>query len=173
MQRILLAIVLTVILSPLSYAESFGSWTTGVGTSRTYHYAATVNDSGALLGIYCYPSENSCVWILGTFTTCEKGDSYPILANSDTGAIHLSILCDGKADNKLYRYAFTNFDAINDLIKKGAKVGFAVPLQSDEFRVIRFDLGGSNRAIAAMTEKANRETESSPPLKSNTKDQFL
>ena len=57
-------------LSNLARAEStFGHWTTGVVTNNAGVYAATINDSGAILGEYCYFSSKSCTWTLGKLCT--------------------------------------------------------------------------------------------------------
>ena len=62
----------------------------------------------------------------------------------------IEVVCRGKLDNGMYRYVFTDFEQIDDTVKKASRIGFAVPLAGDQFRVIRFDLMGSNEAIAAI-----------------------
>ncbi|QPK63285.1 hypothetical protein IVG45_21180 [Methylomonas sp. LL1] len=139
-------------------AESvnFGSWFVDVSKSGGFLYAATVNDSGNFFGQYCYPGSGSCMWFLGMKVSCKEGEQYPVLVNSDVGSNQLQLLCTGKLDNSLYRYAFTDFDAVDEVVKKGLRVGFAAPLQSDQFTVIRFNLDGSNRAVAGMREVASQ-----------------
>lgn len=97
--------------------------------------------------------------------SCEEGDQYPVLANTDKGAVPIIVHCNARLDG-LYRYVFTNFDAINDLVMKGSQIGFAVPLQTDEFRVVRFDLTGSSQAITTMRSAAQM----APSGSRNTKD---
>ena len=155
--------------SASAQAENFGSWFTGKTNDGNFVFAATVNDSGHLLGQYCSPETGNCLWMLGIGTTCKLGDKYPILANSDTGANHLSVHCDEQLDDGKFRYVFSKFDEIDGIIKGGLRVGFALPLQSDNFRVIRFDLSGANRAIKFMHSNGTKTT----PKTKGTKDQYL
>ena len=149
--------VVSLLLNNFTNAQqSFGAWITGETDSNKtgvkLYFAATTNDSGNLLGQYC--GAENCIWLLGMNSSCQSGDSYPVLTNSNKGSIPLYVHCDAKLDNGLYRYVFSNFDAINELIIKGTRIGFAFPLQSDEFRVVRFDLTGSSRAISTMGSAA-------------------
>lgn len=154
-------------------AQSFGTWDTGTVDSGDALYATTGNDSGNLLGQYCFPADGSCFWLLGMSTGCKEGDQYPVLSNSDAGSAHLEVLCSTQLDNGLYRYVFTDFDAIDNIVTKGLRAGFAVPLQGDQFRVVRFDLRGSNRAVAVMKSAAARAQRSSPAKPTGTKDQVM
>lgn len=166
-------VVLFTATSGVSRAQSFGTWTTGATDSGDFLYAATINDSGNLLGEYCSPSTGNCMWLLGMSTACKEGDQYPVLANSDAGAAQISVYCSAKLDNGQYRYVFTEFDAINNLVTKGLRVGFAVPLQADQFRVIRFDLGSSNQALELMRQTAQAVQKNSPSRTTGTRDQNL
>jgi len=146
-----------------------GSWMVST-QSDTAVYAVTVNDSGALLGQFCYPEQGSCMWLLGMTTGCEQGDRYPVLLNSDRGAQSVEIYCDGKLESGLYRYAFTDFDAMQNHVKDSTRIGFAVPLRSDQFRVVRFALDGAAPAIQSMRDAAQ-----SKPTRTQrgTRDQVL
>lgn len=163
--------MLSVLVSVLAVAQSqtFGSWFIDT-TSRDGLYAATMNDSGALLGQFCFPGAGACVWLIGMRTRCETGEKYPILANSDVGARYLEIYCDGELENGLHRYAFTDFDAVDGLVKSGSRVGFAIPLRQDQFIVVRFLLNGSKAAISAMRTTAERHT---LPNKGETRDEYM
>lgn len=167
-------IVFSIASNSSSHAESFGKWHTGTTNSgEKLFFAVTANDSGNLLGQYCSPSTGNCIWLLGMNASCKEGDQYPVLANSDKGAAHILVYCNAKLDNGLYSYVFTDFDTVNDFVMKGSKIGFAVPLQSDQFRVVRFDLIGSNRAISTMRSIAEKTHRRSPSKTTNTRDQDL
>lgn len=153
--------------------ESFGSWSVGFVSDRTSLYAATINDSGALLGEYCTPSKGSCMWVLGMSTGCEEGSKYPVLANANTGAVELEIVCNGKILQDKWSYAFTNFEQIDALVKGGSRVGFAMPLQQDQFRVVRFLLNGASVAIARMRSTAERLNVQKVRDRTNTRDQDI
>lgn len=154
-------------------AQTFGEWSAGITDSGELLYAITVNDSGNLLGQYCVPATGSCIWLLGMSAACKEDDQYPILANSDAGAVHIMVRCDAKLEKGLYRYVFTDFDTVNGIITKGLRIGFAVPLQTDQFRVVRFDLSGSRRAITLMRTAAEEAHKKSTLKKTDTKDQNL
>lgn len=144
---------LSVLLVPvLGVAQTFGGWITGTADSGEL-YAATVNDSSAVLGQYC--SSDSCAWIIGMSTSCEAGAKYTILANTDIGAYHLDIYCNRKLEGGVYQYVFTDFAAIDGLVKSGSRIGFAIPLEKDQFIVVRFLLNGSKAAIAALATEKN------------------
>ena len=175
-KRMFVCFILTILGAGVASAQSskFGSWFTETGSDGLL-YAATVNDSGALLGQFCFPAEGSCLWLLGMITACDKGDEYLVLANSDVGAAQLKVLCDEKLESGLYRYVFTDFDTVDDIVKKGARVGFAVPLKADQFRIVRFDLSGATTAITMMRSIAEKKTKPSQktPSVRGTRDQLL
>jgi hypothetical protein len=161
----------SVCLANKTFAESiaYGSWFVDVGESGGFIYAATVNDSGNFFGQYCYPRDSSCMWFLGMNIICKEGEKYPVLINSDDGASQLEVLCTGIINKTIYRYAFTNFDAVDNIVKRGLRVGFAFPLQSDQFKIVRFNLDGSSHAVTVMRELASEAIPSNvPPPKSAT-----
>ena len=149
---------------------TFGDWITGTTTAGNALFAGTTNDSGNVLGLYCYPGEGSCVYLLGMRTRCTQGNKYPVLVNSDQGSLHLEIMCNGRQQNKLYEYVFTNFKTIDDIVMKAYRVGFAMPLENDQFNVIRFSLIGSNEAVSRLLENAARRA---VPARGGTRDQRL
>ena len=168
--RILLLLI-TLLASDSLFAEiqRYGSWLTNTD-SNDFVYAATLNENEHLFGQYCFPAEGACVWLLGFRTGCQQGDSYPALANSDSGAAHIEIICGGRLENGLYRYALADFDTIDDLVKKGGRLGFAVPFKEDQFRLIRFDLTGARAAIDAIRRNGGRQIK---PMSRGTRDQRL
>jgi hypothetical protein len=175
MIKILLSVFFFIALgaSSLARAEDNGKWTV-VTDDPAMMYAVTFNDSGALFGQYCYPEEGSCLWLLGASTQCEKGHQYPVLANADGGAIPLKLVCQGssKTGNDVkYTYVFTDFDAVSNLVKNASRIGFAVPLQADQFKVVRFEVDGSAEALAAMRAKASAAMDNAKTK--STKDQTL
>lgn len=138
----------------------YESWRVDVVDNKTYA-AATFSDSGALLGQFCYPNLSKCIWTIGLPTACKKGTKYSVLANTDSGAGSLSVVCDGAIKNGAYRYNFSEFAAVTQLLEKSARVGFAFPLQSDQFTVVRFRLEGMEVALgvihAAMRAAMNQK----------------
>lgn len=161
-----LKVIFAVAIAAFSHgvgAATFGSWSTGAADDGSNLYAVTINDSGALLGQYCYPGSDTCLWLLGMSLACDKDDSYPVLANSEEGAAQLKVSCQGTYEN-LHTYVFEEFDSVDRIVRSGKRVGFAFPTKSDQFRIIRFDLNGSARALDIMREGAKRS------VKTSTKD---
>jgi len=169
MRKLASAVLLVLSLAVQAGAQEVGNWRIDT-KSPEYVYAASVNDSGGLLGEYCFIRDNNCAWLLGMSTACDQGASYPVLANADSGAIQLQVYCDGQLDNGLFRYVFTEFALIDDTVKKSSRIGFAIPLQSDQFKVIRFQTKGAVPALTIMRGAAERR---SGPGNSGTKDQEL
>lgn len=138
--------------------------------SKHFLYAVTMNDSGALLGQYCFPDEGSCIWLVGMEIPCNKDDRYHGLANSDVGAQPLELLCDTQLDNGLYRYVFTDFKAVDAIVRRDSRLGIAIPLADGQFRVVRFNLEGSTRALDRMRSATERRLK---PAGKTTRDQLL
>lgn len=147
-------------------AESaFGSWTTGVVTNNTGVYAATISDSGAVLGEYCYFSSKSCTWTLAVDTSCDKDHSYPVLANTDKGAAYFDIVCLGRQESGLYSFGFKNWRDLERLLKSGNRIGIATPMQSDQFKVFRFLLDGLTLSTKSIEDPFFAAIASSPKSK--------
>jgi hypothetical protein len=57
------------------------------------------------------------------------------------------VTCLGRAESKGdYRYRFNDWKSLESVILKASKVGFAFPLQQDQFTVVRFSLDGVAKA---------------------------
>lgn len=146
-------------------------------TSGDYAYAATTNDSGNVLGQWCYYESGNCMYLIASATGCEGDSVYPVLANADTGATVLNIQCRGVFDAggvKKYRYVFTDFDAIDKLVRAANRVGFAMPLKDGYFNVVRFTLAASNGELDRMRTAVAAKLRSTPKEKpQGTKDMKL
>jgi len=173
--RLFLLYLSALLLSADASAQqlSFGNWSIGPTSSGAGFYASTVNDSGHLLGRYCFGSD-SCVYLLGISTACTKGQRYPVLVNATTGSKTLEVFCNGPMEGgKKYQYVFTAFDQIQQVILQATKVGFALPLAGTAFTVIPFSLVGSNEAIAAMSAALIASTSPATAQKRSTRDGAL
>lgn len=170
MKKIIFGILISLfVMLNYGYAQQFGDWGTSYSKDGDFVFAATMNDSDALLGQYCYFKEDACLWMLGTRTRCAENHKYPVLANSESGSFPLEIYCTGKVSNGSYLYAFTDCESISDMVSKGSMVGFAIPLLSDQFKVVRFSLRGANSAINKMSSSFKTRL----PTKIGTRDKIL
>lgn len=165
------ALVLTYCLmqSPYAYAQKYDAWIVGQIEGDEGLYAATVNDSSGVLGQYCYTDSNNCLWLIATDVTCEQENKYPVLVNADGGSAQMELVCL-KFENKP-RYAFTDFKKIDDVIRSSnIYIGFAFPMESGHFKVSRFLLGGSLKAITTMRNMAEKNQTPKPKPKRSTRD---
>jgi hypothetical protein len=173
--RIVLNLAFFIGLSSAAIGQTsqFGSWNTGRIGGNEGLFAATVNDSGHILGQYCYFQSDSCIYLLAFQTACKPESKYPVLVNSDVGSSQVFVYCSGQLSSGKYRYVFTDFEEIDKVIKGANKVGFAVPLEGDKFLVVRFTLNGSNEAIASMRTTMADGRRATPTPVRGTRDQRL
>uniref|UniRef100_UPI003B968446 hypothetical protein n=2 Tax=Photobacterium leiognathi TaxID=553611 RepID=UPI003B968446 len=123
-----------------------------------YYYSATVNKSDHIFGKYCYFESENCIYLTAVDITCTKGNKYPVLVNTDTGAFHVSLMC---GDSNVL--IFDEFDSINEAATKGKQLGISIPMESGLFKVTRFSLSGSTYSIETMTKEAFKRIQADSP----------
>jgi len=111
-------------------------------------FAATINDSEAIFGQWCYKSIQGCYWILASDTACDTGEDYPSLINSTSAAISATMRCTSIAG--VNRLVFKDFSLIDDAIKNDGVLAIATPMKNGSFKVQRFDLKGVQPSLNAM-----------------------
>ncbi len=149
-RRFILMFAALVLTNSARADGSVGHWTTGTLNNHRGVYSATMNDSGALLGEYCFYGSKTCSWMLAVDTACEKDHVYPVLANTDQGAAYFDLVCNGLQENGLYSFYFKNWQDLEHLLKSGARIGIATPMQADQFKVFRFLLDGLSESTKSM-----------------------
>ena len=164
------ALLLTPALAASADTVTFGRWKAGLSPDKNAAYAGNSNDSGSILAKTCSTSKDACMWIVSTDSECDNGSQYPFLINSDLSATAMTAKCLGiSPTGKLYRYEITGAETLEGVLLKAKRVGLAFPMQSDQFKVIRFQLDGieeavpfvkvlAAEAIAARTDYALGET---------------
>jgi hypothetical protein len=155
---------------------SIGDWRVGTTAGLDSLYAATINDSQNGLGQFCYPAQGSCLWLLTLPTMCTQGQAVPVLVNSDAGAYYLRLTCLDALPSGHYRYVFSEFAEVDNVIRRAAsQIGFAVALADGTFRVVRFSLRGALPALTAMRDAADKRvgTRPGPGGLTGTRDQRL
>lgn len=147
-----LALALANVPTCASAQVFFGDWGTGTTSAGGGLFAATINDSKAIFGQYCYPSAGNCYWLLANDIDCETGSKYPVLINSDAGASSQEVYC--------FRYggkpsmAFADFSTIDRIARTSTRLAVAFPMKSGLFQVNRFSLDGAGKALDAMRDAA-------------------
>lgn len=153
---IALTLLTGVIVPRLAVAATFADWETSGDRAGSFLSAATVNRNQEVFGQWCYPGRGNCIWVIGITTPCHKGNTYPVLANSDVGVVQLEVRCLGKLEvTGAYELVFTKFDDVDHIARTATRVGFAIPLKADQPRLVRFSLSGAVRALTLMREAAS------------------
>jgi hypothetical protein len=154
------------------------NWTSGVADDSEYLYAATENDSAGLFGQFCYVKESTCIWVVMIETRCEENKdaatTTPILGVSSAGSFHLGMICRGSVQirgKKYYRYVLDSFDLVDTSVRNGGQVGFALPLDTGQFRVVRFSVDGAVPVLDRMRNVA--ESVIDKTRQRSTKDRVL
>ena len=170
------AALAAVVCSANAADQQFGDWSAGLNDPRTVSYAATVNDSGSLLGDYCNFSVGKCFWTIVMEPACTGSATYPVLGNTSSGAVQMQLQCDGKTDNGSYRYLIVDWKNLELLLKDSNLVSFAFPMQGGVFKVIRFSLTGRTDAVSLAENIAASQTapnQNRSATKRNTSDTTL
>jgi hypothetical protein len=118
-------------------------------------YAATFNSAKHMLAQFCYTESGNCVYAVAFGISCEEDSEYPALVNTDEGAQSIKLVCGGETDGQ-HLMLITEFDVIDRMIRKGARIGFVMPMQGDEFKAVRFSLRGATRALDSMRLAAEK-----------------
>lgn len=137
-------------MSALSTPVAHEQWITAHSPEDGF-LAATINDNGSIFGEVC---QEKCIWFVTLDQVCEPGSTYPTLANTQNGAVMLSLVCDKQVEQK-WRYYFPEFESVqNAVTDKGDRMGFAIPIKDGSFIVARFSLHGADAAVNEMLDQA-------------------
>ena len=130
--------------------------------AKDFYFAITTNSAKQILGQYCYIGEGTCFYIVSLDVACEPGSTYPAIVNSDKGADHIVLRCvhEYQGHNILGIY---EFDKVDELVREASHIGIAVPMENDQFEVIKFSLIGSSDAIDHMRNAAKSVIETHAP----------
>lgn len=109
----------------------------------------------------CDTEDGACFYAVSFGTRCQKDETYHALVNSDAGNGSFELLCGAEVQgsNLLFVQDFEQMDA---LVRKATRIGFALPMQGDDIKTVRFSLRGSVAAIDAM-RRALARTAPMPP----------
>lgn len=136
--------------------ETHGYWFSQFSSDASE--AATVNDDGTTFGLLC--RAEACQFYLKGSTTCQEGGSYPFLLNSDVGSTSVATQCQSFNNGKSTYSDVVWFEEtikVASYLSKGELFGFAIPLNSGEFKVARFRLKGATEAIGRATNAPSRK----------------
>lgn len=135
--------LIAIVFSVPALSQQKGTWK--ITIDKTSQLAETTNDSNSSAGVLCFTSDKSCAAYISADIGCDENSKYPLMINAKTGANSLTATC--------MTFAKTQFLIIGDLnmavaaFESGSDVGFAIPMQSGQFRVVRFNSVGATAAI--------------------------
>ena len=143
--RVVLILTFTLSAAYATQEQTVGDWIISPGNGL--YEAYTANESGSTLGVIC--TVDDCSFYLRAGTSCEKDASYTTLINSDSGAAVYDLKCTPLTINGQLEYVMLIGDlkSFGNVLLNSSTVGFAMPLQSGQFKVSRFSLSGFPNAI--------------------------
>lgn len=146
--KLIAAIFSGLYLTP-GYAEipsiDFDDWAVIRSSDGKDLLAVTANDAGHAIAFRCFASTKNCIHAINVDVICDDGDKYPVLINSDLAALSMDAVCSKNGDR--HELLLTKYDDIHTILLKGNDIGFAIPMGSGLFKVSRFSLKGSDKAM--------------------------
>lgn len=127
-------------------AKSYGNWIVDNSIAGV-QIAKTINESAAATGVFCNLESQSCDAYLTLDVGCEDGEPYPMMINSSVGAYPLTTKCMHLG--KLKFFVASEFESMIQAFESGGEIGFAMPMQNGQFKVVRFSTAGATPAIKA------------------------
>lgn len=154
-------LLVTLILCSLTLGgqdlKTYGDWSIIRSNDGKDLIAATQIDQNKFLAFRCFSESGECVHILVPDTACEDGAEYPILVNTDAAALSMDCLCSENEGS--YEMIPTDYDSFQNLLRGQGQIGFAIPLQSGQFKVVRFSLDGAAQAMDFVREHLGDSSE--------------
>jgi len=136
--------------------QLFGSWFGSISNDGSAAVIGTLNDSGNTLTLACLRGAD-CYWQILTSTPCEAGSTAPIIGNSDKGSQFFNVRCEnGIPAGSTYKFVFQNNNDFWSFLPYEGNVGFAMPMKSGEFKVMRFNINGVQKAVAWASEASQK-----------------
>lgn len=148
-----LAFLAFFLLAPPVAALAQDTWSAGASDIGEPH-ATTTNEDQSVFGKVCSSDGSSCRWFVALSTPCVRGAQTPLLLNTPKEAHATTAVCEGTRPfgaHNLHLYHLTDFKYFEDLARLPGIFGVAMPLESGQFRVSRFNTAGAQAALGAMS----------------------
>lgn len=145
---------------PLASAQTktFGAWTVVPSNDKEDLIAATAVDDDKYLAYRCFSASGKCAHIVNLAAECEDGKEYPVLINSSHAAAAITCTC---SENDGQYELIPDFDDFHELLTKSSGyIGFALPMVSGQFKVVRFSLSGAKDAMRTAQRATTRRNSS-------------
>lgn len=125
-------------------AITYGHWVMDNSVTG-FQIAKTINENAAATGVFCSLETQSCDAYITLDVGCEDGEPYPMMINSSLGAYSLTTKC--MHIGKLKFFVASEFESMIQAFESGGEIGFAMPMQNGQFKVVRFSTVGATPAI--------------------------
>jgi hypothetical protein len=133
--------------------RKFGAWTVAMSDDKKDLIAATTVDEDKYLAYRCFGRTKKCAHVVNLAAECEEGKEYPVLVNSSHAALAITCTCSVNEDQYELVPDYDDFHTV--LANSTGYIGFALPMVSGQFKVVRFNLNGVGGAME-MAERATR-----------------
>lgn len=117
-------------------------------TAAGIQIASVTNAAGHAAGLICDVDAEGCFPFLNPHVTCKEGVKTPLMINSAVGAYAVVGTCT-KFSESTNLLLIDEFDDAINAFQSGGEIGFAMPMESGHFQVVRFNTAG---AVAALNE---------------------
>lgn len=128
-----------------AFAAQFGDWV--VESNNGTVVALVLNQSGSSLSMVC--RAESCALFLVTSVTCQVGNIYAYMVNTNSGVTFTRAECE-YVPNVGLAYKLEDWQQLVPSLLHDVKIGFACALKDGNFSVSHFSLLGSSEALHAL-----------------------
>ena len=150
MRKIVCALALLACAGASHGQTKVGDWNYGVGDTG-YPFMFTENEAGVLFGQWCDTESDTCFFQVISTTRCGPDFEAAVLMNVEGGAEAGTLSCKGAISFRgktMYRYRLTPYAQVTKIIQRGPRLGMVIPVEGDNFRVLRFPLDGAADVLA-------------------------
>lgn len=125
--------------------ETFAEWSVVRAAESVDLIAITHNKAGNYLAFRCFVDTQKCVHVLSASFECKVGTGYPVLINTHATSLSINTSCISSAVT--HELLADNQSHIHEVLKQDGVIGFAFPMDSGLFKVVRYSFNGAQEAM--------------------------
>lgn len=145
----LFAAIVCMVFSSLAAAsnpvEIFADWSVIQAKDSVDLIAITHNKEGSYLAFRCFVNTQKCVHVFSASFECKVGAGSPVLINTPASALSIQTTC--ASNSVVHELMVDDQSQIHEALKQGGVIGFAFPMDSGLFKVVRYSLNGAGEAM--------------------------
>lgn len=112
------------------------------------------------LGVFCLKGDSCRAYLLIEGLCGSEELRIPVVVNAQNGATPLVAAC--RKISKGWLLVLEDYNDMEVVLESGGDAGFAIPLASGQFRVIRFSMRGAAKALQEVKRRSAAGGSSSP-----------